>query len=286
MINKRNYPSGECVVIDGKTYRIGELINQGTDGRIYAVHPIDSVNSAVVVKYFDCMYGDSLWSSALREIEASKRLAKCPYTMDVIGYCARRDEFHRAEIFILMERMECCAQMALNEEEILEMGADICRALEYMRRKGLVHSDVKPANIFLNSSGKWQLGDFGCVQLAGKSQRSGSAGYCSPEVYRNERCDVRSDIYSLGITLYKLLSGGRFPFCSEPAAQIENSAVNSAIERRMTGDCIPPIEGVCMEINQIILKMCEFEPRKRYSSPAKAARCIDRIINKRHVDFA
>lgn len=280
MTDCKKYPYGEYVVIRGVTYRIGELINQGTDGRIYAAHLIDGVNSAAAVKYFNCVYGDSLWLSALREIEAAKRLAKCPYIADVLGYCARKDKFDNAEIFILMERMKCCAEMTLNEREILKMGADICRALEYIRRKGLVHGDVKPANIFLNSRGVWQLGDFGCVQLAGKSLRAGSEAYRSPEVCHGGKCDIRSDIYSLGITLYKLLNGGRFPFCSGMLAQMEDSTVTSAIERRMKGECIPPIEGLSAEINEILLKMCEFEPLKRYQSPVKAAQQLARIIHK------
>lgn len=280
MDNKR-YPCGERVAIGGATCYIGELVNQGTDGRIYAAHLIDGVNSAVVVKYFECVYGDALWLSALREIEAARRLSKCTYIVNVLGYCARKDEFDNAEIFILMERMKCCAEMILNEMEILKMGADVCHALEYMRRKGLVHGDVKPANIFLNSDGRWQLGDFGCVQPVGKLLRAGSTAYRAPEVCHGEKCDIRSDIYSLGITLYKLLSGGKFPFCSVPSVQMEDAAVNWAIEQRMMGECIPPIEGVCAEINAILMKMCEFEPRKRYRSPEIAARQIIRIIHEK-----
>lgn len=280
MTDCKKYPYGEYVVIGGVTYRIGELINQGTDGRIYAAHLIDGVNSTAVVKYFNCVYGDSLWLSALREIEAAKRLTKCPYIADALGYCARKDKFDNAEIFILMERMKCCGEMTLNEHEILKMGVDICHALEYIRRKGMVHGDVKPANIFWNSRGLWQLGDFGCIQLAGKSLRAGSEAYRSSEVCHGGKCDIRSDIYSLGITLYKLLNGGRLPFCSGMLAQMEDLTVTSAIERRMKGECIPPIEGVRAEINEILLKMCEFEPGKRYQSPVKAAQQLARIIYK------
>lgn len=280
MIQETNYPCGECFLIDGRIYRIGKLINQGTDGRIYEAYSADDANFVFAVKYFTCMYNDDMWRSALREIEAAKRLAGCPYTVNVLGYCARRDESYRSEIFILMKRMECCAEINLSAMEILEMCADVCLALEYMRHRKLAHCDVKPSNIFFSSDGTWQLGDFGCVQRVGKPLRSGSAAYRAPEVYRNEKCDARSDLYSLGITAYKLLSGGRFPFCRKSAAQTEYSIINSAIERRMRGEKIPVISDLDAEINEILLKMCEFKPQKRYRSPAQAARRIKQIIYK------
>lgn len=266
MTRDNNYPCGEEILIDNKYLRVGKLINQGTDGRIYAVHSNDGVNSAVV-KYFDCMYGDKLYQNALLEIEAAQRLAKCPYTVDMLGYCVRADSVGRADVFIMMNRLKCCEQLQLDTDEILQMGSDICLALEFIKRKGLIHCDVKPSNIFLNNSGVWQIGDFGCIQRKGKCLRLGSPAYCSPEAVYGERCDIRSDIYSLGIVMYKLLSGGRFPFCPERADLMQQYEVERTIERRMNGEPIPPLESLNSEINEILHTMCEFEPQKRFNSP-------------------
>lgn len=273
------YPCGEQIIINNAAYRIGSLINKGTDGRIYAAHSKDGMDSAV--KYFRCVYGDELWLSALREIEAFIRLAKCAYTVKMLGYCARKDDNGDAEVFILMERMECCSQMNMSEMLTLQMAADVSLALEYIGRRGLVHCDVKPSNIFLSSSGVWQLGDFGCMQRKGKCIRRGSPAYCSPEAYRGERCDIRSDIYSLGIVIYKLLCGGRFPFCRESAHLMRESDVDCAIERRLSGEQISRASELSGEMNDLLLEMCEFDPNKRLSSPKAINRIIKSMIENR-----
>ena len=273
MTRDNSYPCGEEIIINGKVLRIGNLISQGTDGRIHAVYSDDSVNPAVV-KYFSCMYGDELYRSALLEIEAAQRLSKCPYTVDMPGYCVRADSDGRAEVFIMMYELRCCADMQPDVRSVLDMAADICLALDFMQRRGLVHCDIKPSNIFLNSGGIWQLGDFGCIQRKGACIRRGSPAYCSPEVHQGGRCDTRSDIYSLGIVMYKLLSGGRFPFCPVSADLMEQSEVERAIERRLSGERIPPIDGLDENINEILLKMCEFALHKRISSP----KAIHKII--------
>ncbi len=268
MIRDSDYPCGEDIIINQKLLRVGKLINQGTDGRIHAVYSDDSMSPAVV-KYFGCMYEDEAYRNALLEIEASERLKKCPYTVDMIGYCVRTDSDRRAEIFIMMDRLRCCEDIQLDVRGVLCMAADVCLALDFMQRKGLVHCDIKPSNIFLNADGRWQLGDFGCVQRKGRCLRRGSPAYCAPEVDSGGRCDTRSDIYSLGIVMYKLLSGGRFPFCPESAELMEQSEVERAIEHRLSGERIPPIEGISEELNRILLGMCEFDAGKRISSPKK-----------------
>lgn len=277
MTRDKSYPCGEEIIINGKIFRVGKLINQGTDGRIHAVYSDDSVNPAVV-KYFSCIYGDEIYRSALLEIEAAQRLSKCLYTVDMPGYCVRADSDGRAEVFIMMYKLDCCADMQLDVRGVLHMAADICLALAFMQRKGLVHCDIKPSNIFLNSDGIWQLGDFGCIQRKGRCIRRGSPAYCSPEVYQGGRCDTRSDIYSLGIVMYKLLSGGRFPFCRRSADLMERSEVERAIERRLNGEQILPIDGLDEGINRILLKMCEFAPHKRISSPKAIHKIISKVI--------
>ncbi len=277
MTRDNNYPCGEEILIDGKNFQVGELINHGTDGRIYVVHSDDGINSAVV-KYFDCVYEDELYRNALLEIEAAQRLAKCPYTVDMQGYCIRVDCDGRADVFIMMKRLKCCDDMQLSVTEIMRMGADICLALEFIQRKGLIHCDVKPSNIFLDDNGLWQLGDFGCIQRKGKCIRHGSPAYCSPEAYRSEKCDISSDIYSLGIVMYKLLSGGRFPFCSKRADLMAQSEVEQTIAMRMNGEEILPINSLGTEINVTLREMCQFDAKKRPNSPRLLADRIRKLI--------
>ena len=166
------------------------------------------------------------------------------------------------EVFLLFERAECLDGQSLSPDEVLNMCRHILSALRYMKRRGLVHGDVKPANIYRRGK-KFLLGDLGSVLLSGQPARCVSEGYCAPEALRGEPCDFRSDLYALGITCYRLLSGGRLPFCPLPCAEMTEEEVHAAIHRRLSGEPIPPIPELPDEINAALLRMCEFSPEKR-----------------------
>lgn len=195
----------------------------------------------------------------MREIEAALMLAKCRHIVKLRGYSVRKAE-ETYEIFLLMDRLPCCTEMfsgeRADEGRVTALCRDITDALKFMRRRGLAHGDVKPANLYYCQAEGWQLGDFGSVMSRGERPRFVSEGYCSPEARRGEAGSLRSDLYSLGITAYHLLSGGRLPFCDRPCDQMEDDEVYAAIERRLRGEPIPPIEGVSAEINQMVLKLC------------------------------
>ncbi len=278
MINdSSSAPCGRDVVINGVTYRIGELISKGSDGQIYAVQSTDGVDLAV--KYFRCSFGDSVWSSAMLEIEAGLRLSASPYTVDVLGYCAIKRPPDVAEVFILMPRLICCTDMQLCRRDVLTMTADICLALQFMSKRGMVHCDVKPANIFFSGE-RWQLGDFGCVQLKGKCARAGSPLYCSPEAHSGGKCDVRSDIYSLGLVMYRLLNGGKMPFCDIPVAQANPDSVRAAIDRRLNGERIEVDWERNAGVRELLRRMVEYEPKRRFRNPAQARGAIELILGE------
>lgn len=261
-------PRCDVVIIDNRHYQLGDVIHQGNYSRIHSAELLDSgCGSAFVVKYFVCHFGDEIWHSAIREIEAALMLTGCRHIVKLHGYSIRERMDGIYEIFALMDRLECSTDifgsyMAV-EDKVIKLCRDILKALKFMRRKGLVHGDVKPSNIYYSQSAGWQLGDFGSVTLRGERPKFVSEGYCSPEARRGEVCDIRSDIYSLGITAYKLLSNGRLPFCDKPCELMEDGEVYYAIERRLSGEPIPPIDGVSRKLNNIITKMCEYDPRKR-----------------------
>ncbi|MBN1587708.1 MAG: protein kinase [Candidatus Omnitrophica bacterium] len=107
-------------------------------------------------------------------------------------------------------------QGGLDPEEVLSHAHDICRALDYAHRRGIVHLDIKPSNILMDPSGMPKLVDFGLARFAfaGKDAggfggtSSGTLDYMSPEQRRgDEQVDFRSDIYSFGATLYEALTG-------------------------------------------------------------------------------
>ena len=101
--------------------------------------------------------------------------------------------------------------------EVIDIVAQSADGLQYAHTKGLIHRDIKPANIMLNVTGDPIIMDFGIAKIMGGTQHTatgavlGTARYMSPEQIKGERIDPRTDIYSLGITLFEML-GGRPPF--------------------------------------------------------------------------
>jgi serine/threonine protein kinase len=102
-------------------------------------------------------------------------------------------------------------------QDVLNVGIAVCRALEHAHAQGVIHRDIKPSNVIVRSDGSVKVTDFGIAKMVGQSrltstgQTMGTVRYMSPEQVRGRPLDVRSDLYSLGVTLYEGLAG-RTPF--------------------------------------------------------------------------
>ncbi|MBW1862819.1 MAG: serine/threonine protein kinase, partial [Deltaproteobacteria bacterium] len=104
----------------------------------------------------------------------------------------------------------CNKDSLLPINKSLEIIFDVCNALDYANRQGIIHRDIKPSNIIIDKNGVPKITDFGIAQMTGKTIPFGVFGtpsYISPEHLRDEVVDSKSDIFSLGCVLYELLSG-------------------------------------------------------------------------------
>jgi serine/threonine-protein kinase len=155
---------------------------------------------------------------------------------------------------------------------------NICDALEYAHQRGIIHRDIKPANIMLDVYGHAILMDFGIVKLVGGTSHTatgavlGTARYISPEVIRSEPADQRSDVYSLGITLYEMLSG-KTPFQSDSAMTLMMMHLNDPVpDPRSLRSDIPDA------LVNILLKSLEKDRSRRYQSAAAMAADLKRVL--------
>ncbi|MBQ7007446.1 MAG: PASTA domain-containing protein, partial [Oscillospiraceae bacterium] len=157
----------------------------------------------------------------------------------------------------------------LTWEETMVFANIILGALGHAHENGVIHRDLKPQNIMLTREGELKIMDFGIARLSTANQRTvtdkaiGSVHYISPEQVRGQSTDNRSDIYSIGIMMYEMLTG-KLPFQSE-------TAVSVALQQ--LSEEAPPIstyaDGVPKGMEQIIMKAIAKEPEDRYQSAAE-----------------
>ena len=196
------------------------------------------------------------------------------------------------DILIRMELLtpliQHTAEKTLDESEVLKLGIDICKALEFCRKYDLIHRDIKPENIFIAPSGDYKLGDFGIAKTVEKTRvglsRKGTYLYMAPEVYSGAAYGATVDIYSLGIVMYKLLNNNRTPFMPDYPQKITYDDREESMARRIRGEKIPPPQNGSEELKRIVLKACSFEVKDRYSSASEMLRELEKIYYGKEID--
>jgi serine/threonine-protein kinase len=180
-------------------------------------------------------------------------------------------------IYIAMEFLEGKDLDAYTKEgsllpmrDVIRHVADVADALGYAHEKGIVHRDIKPANIMLLASGVAKITDFGIARITATSQTQtgvvkGTPYYMSPEQIAGKKVDGRSDIFSLGVMLYQLVTG-RLPFHGDNVATLMHQIMNEAHpDPRQFNPKIPK------PLAAIIAKSLEKDRDKRYSTAAHMA---------------
>lgn len=167
--------------------------------------------------------------------------------------------------------------------DVIQLGIDLCTALERCQKYRIIHRDIKPSNIFVSEQGDFKLGDFGIARILEKRSsmelsKRGTVPFMAPEIYRGEEYDFSVDLYSLGIVLYKLLNFNRYPFMPNYPAKQTREDMNHALARRFRGDKLPYPAQDHSRLADIVLKACSFDPRLRYSSPTAMKRDLEAIL--------
>jgi len=171
----------------------------------------------------------------------------------------------------------------LQLDRALEITLQVVAGLEAAARLGVVHRDVKPANILMHKSGQAKLTDFGLAVLSGGVPRSNAAGdaargtayYMSPEQAADEPIDHRSDIYSLGVTLYQALTGV-MPIDGETRMEV---LLNQSLKTPQPPHLVVP--GLHPEVSRVVLKMLAKCPEDRHQSYRELADDLKRLRSGR-----
>ena len=171
----------------------------------------------------------------------------------------------------------------LTPKEVIGIIMQVCAGIDSAHSNNIVHRDIKPQNIMISKEGKVKVTDFGIAKATSSNTIStnamGSVHYTSPEQARGGFSDEKSDIYSLGVTMYEMVTG-QLPFDGD-------STVSIAL-KHLQEDLIPPSEfvpDIPYSLEQIILKCTQKSPDRRYVDVAMLARDLKRSIQDPDGDF-
>lgn len=257
-------------------YEILEVIGQGGMAVVYKAR-CHLLNRNVAIKILrDDIASDKEFRARFKKEAQAVAMLSHPNIVSVY------DVSRSADIdYIVMELIEGITlkqymktKGVLSCKESVHFAVQIARALNHAHAKGIVHRDIKPQNIMIALDGSVKVMDFGIAyletQAAEKGAAVGSVHYMSPEQAKGQAVDARSDIYSLGVVMYEMLTG-RMPYTGETAQEVALQHVSSTpVKPHVLNPDISP------ELEAITVRAMNWDIRQRYQSIERLLRDLDK----------
>ena len=252
-------------------YPIVREIGTGATSRVYlARDPFAERDVAIKVFLFDQSADETQERMKHKAFVAEASLAgklNHPHIVDIFDAVVEPGRSYLVMEYVPGTTLEAHADVStlLPVAKVVEIIFKCIRALEYAWRHGVIHRDIKPGNILLSQAGETKVSDFGAsfqqrLQHTTQISGVGSPAYMSPEQVRLEPLTQQTDIYSLGITMYRLLTG-RLPFTASTQPALTYAILNTEAQR--PAKLRPELPGL---LDAIVMKAMEKDPAARYPS--------------------
>ncbi len=273
----------------GKTishYKILEKLGEGGMGEVYLAEDT-KLKRKVALKFLPKDFS--------RDPESKKRFmeeARSSSHLDHNNICVIHDikETDDGQLYIIMNYCQgetlqnYIKEKELSPKEILKYISQIAKGLEKAHSNGIVHCDIKPTNIIITHDGVAKIVDFGIARIASeeklisKDKTSGTIAYMSPEQVSNAKIDVRTDIWSLGVVLYEMLTK-QVPFVDSYNEALMYSIMNEDPKSiSEINSEVPP------ELEKIVLKMLCKNPEDRYGSIIEFIKDLEKYIKSTNLN--
>lgn len=302
-----NYYKTKYEPIDGKWYISNEL-GSGAFGTVFEVERRDFTNAKSAMKIITIpnsqnevrsyreenydldeqsvtSYFYGFVEEFTKEFEVMLKLKSISNIVTIEDYDVKKHtEGIGWDIFIRMELLtplnKYFSMNAPSERDVIQLGIDICKALEGCQKYNIVHRDIKPSNIFVSDTGEYKLGDFGIARTLEKTSsglsKKGTYTYMAPEVFKGEPYGPNVDLYSLGIVMYKILNNNLEPFRKNRTHTDEDNALTL----RINGEPIPFPANAGERLAKIIIKACSYNPKERYEGALQMRTALESLLQE------
>ncbi len=269
----------------GDRYEILELIGSGGMADVYKAK-CHKLNRFVAIKVLKSEFSsDSVFVSKFKaEAQAAAGLMH-PNIVNVYDVGEERRMY-----YFVMELVEGITlkhyiekKIRLTAKEAISIAIQVSMGIEAAHNNGIIHRDIKPQNIIISKEGKVKVADFGIAKAATSntvtSHAMGSVHYTSPEQARGGYSDAKSDIYSIGITLFEMITG-HVPFDGETTVAV---AIKHIQEEMPSPRVYVP--DVPVSVEGIIAKCCQKNPDRRYANVGQLIRDLKHSLTNPDEDF-
>ena len=273
---------GDETTVDGRLfdgrYRIIRRIGSGGMARVFLAEDMD-LHREVAIKVLQDRYNEDA-----QFVERFAREARAAAGLNHPNIVAVYDRGQAdGSYYIAMEYLDgetlkdvIIREGRLPERRAIDITLQLLAALRFAHRREVIHRDVKPHNVMVLRDGRVKVADFG-IARAGDSEMTeagsivGTAQYLSPEQARGQHVGPESDLYSVGVVLYEMLTG-KVPFTGDSAVAIAMTHVQEPpVPPRQLNPSIPP------ELEQVVLRAMAKDPSRRYHSADEMGMDLDRV---------
>ena len=265
----------------GDRYEIEELIGSGGMARVYKAH-CNQLNRTVAIKVLrDELKDDTEFVGKFKTEALAAASLTHPNIVSVFDSGVDNGVYYFVMEYVdgYTLKQYIARKGALDWKEASDITLGICAAIEQAHKNNIVHRDIKPHNIMINSDGVVKVTDFGIARAVSSStivrggNIIGSVHYFSPEQAKGEATTFKSDIYSIGVVFYEMLTG-RVPFdAADPFSVAKMHVEKTPIEPKRMNNNIPS------SINNVVMRALSKRPEERFSNVTEMIEAIKRAVS-------